>query len=137
MLGSAKPTVQDESLVRSKDPIGLFNQFAVVDTSAHASEAVECAAFRKFGLFLDIDSTGTPTTLQVKVEFLDRWTGKWHQYAQGPFASLFYEDADSASGLRDALVGDCLGRAIRVTLTGVGTTSSAYFTVSVSVELWN
>lgn len=137
MQGNAKPVVQDESIVRSKDPVQLFDGKPIINTTEQISDAVECGAFRHFGLMLDIDSTTTPTTLQVKVQFLDRFSGKWYTYKQGPFAALFWEDGDTASGVQEAFVGDCLGRAMRVTLTGVGTSSSAYFTVSAAVEFWN
>jgi hypothetical protein len=137
MKGDQEPALQEEALYRPKDLIGLFEGLHVKDTLVKVSDEVECAPFRKFGLYIFIDSTGAPTTLQVKVEFLDRWTGKWHHYKQGPFASLFWEDTDTASGISECFTGDVLGRGIRVTLTGVGTTGSAYFTVSVGLDLWN
>lgn len=135
--GSAAAVLMDDALHRSKDAVQLFDSFKVVNTTEQVSGGVVSRAFRNFSLFLDIDSTGSPTTLQIKVEFLDRWTGKWYTYKQGPFASLFYEDEDTASGIQECLEGMCLGRDIRVTLTGVGTSSSAYFTVSISVDFWN
>lgn len=137
MRGNQEATLQDQSLYRNKETIQLLDNFAVVNTTAQPSADVECGPFRKFGLFIFIDSTGAPTTLQVKVEFLDRWTGRWYTFKQGPFAALFWEDGDTASGIAECFVGDVLGRAMRVTLVGVGTTSIAYFTVSVAVEFWN
>lgn len=135
--GNATPTVMDESVVRPRDPIQLFDQKKVVNTTEPISDAVPCGAFRHFTLFMGIDSTLAPTTLQIKVQFLDRWTGKWHTYKQGPFASLYYEDTDTASGIWECLQGMCAGRAMRVTLTGVGTTATAFFTVDISVEFFN
>lgn len=135
--GNEKPVLQEEVLYRPGDPIQIFDNKAVTVTTEILSDPIECAPFRHFGLFLAIDSTSTPTTLQIKVQFLDRWTGKWHTYKQGPFAALYYEDQDTASGIYEILQGMCAGRAMRVTLTGVGTSGSAYFTVSVALELWN
>ena len=126
-----------KEVVRTKDQIQLFDKKAVVNTTEQISESVPCAPFRKFGLYIDCDSTGSPTTIQYKVQFLDRWTGKWFTHKQGLFASLFYEDTDTASGIFECFTGDVLGRAMRVTLTGVGTTGSAYFTTSVSLDFWN
>jgi hypothetical protein len=137
MKGSQAPTVQEESLIRTKDLIQLFDNERVNDTVERISGDVECAPFRKFGLYVFLDSTLAPTTLQVKIQFLDRWSGRWHTYKQGLFASLFWEDTDVASGVSEAFVGDVLGRAVRVTLTGVGTTGTAYFDVSVSMDFWN
>jgi hypothetical protein len=137
MQGSPEPTVIDHSIIRSKDPVQLFDKKAVTNTTEQVSDPVVCEAFRKFAIFLGINSTSTPTTLQVKIQFLDRWTGQWHTYKQGPFASFFWEDADTADGIYEMFSGDVAGRAMRVTLTGIGTSGSAYFTVDVAVEFWN
>lgn len=137
MKGSAAPTVFDESIIRPKDPVQILDTKVLNNTTEQFSESVECQAFRKFGLFLKMKSTSTPTTIQVKVQFLDRWTGEWHTYKQGLFAALFWEDQDLASGVDEMFTGDVAGRAMRITLTSVGTTSAAYFTVSASVEFWN
>lgn len=137
MKGSQEPVVQECSVIRTKDLIELFDMFKVVNTTEQISDDVECAPFRKFGLYVFIDSTGAPTTLQVKVQFLDRWSGRWHWYKQGPFASMFWEDSDTASGIKEAFVGDVLGRAVRVVLLGAGTSAQAYFTVSVTMDFWN
>lgn len=137
MKGKATPEVQEESIIRSHDPIQLFDRHRVNDTTERISEGVECGAFRKFGIFVFIDSTGAPTTIQVKVQFLNRWDGRWYTYKQGPFAALFWEDGDTASGISECFVGECLGRAIRVTLTGVGSDSTKYFDTSVTLELFN
>jgi len=137
MKGSQEPTVQEESTIRTKDVIQLFDKHVVNSTTVRISEDVECAPFRKFGLYVAIDSTGAPTTLQVKVEFLNRWDGQWYHYKQGPFAALFWEDGDTAEGIYEAFVGDVLGRALRVTLTAVGPDSSKYFTTTISVDFWN
>jgi len=137
MKGNFTPTVQEQSLIRTKDVIQLFDKERVNDTVERISDEIQCAPFRKFGLYVGIDSTGAPTTLQVKVQFLDRWSGQWHTYKQGLFAALFWEDTDTASGIYEAFVGDVLGRAVRVTLTAVGPSSTKYFTTSISVDFWN
>lgn len=137
MKGSQAPTVQEESLIRTKDLIQLFDKERVNDTVERISDEVQCAPFRKFGLYVGIDSTSDPTTLQIKVQFLDRWSGQWYTYKQGPFAALFWEDTDVASLTNEAFVGDVLGRAMRVTLVSVGGESTKYFDVSVAVDFWN
>ena len=137
MKGNQTPTLQDEALYRPKTMIQLFDGLIVNDTVVRISDGIECGAFRKFGLYLKLLSTSTPTTLQIKVEFLDRWSGQWCQYKQGPFASLFYEDSDLTSVIGECFTGDVLGRALRVTMVSVGGTSTKYFTVSVGVDFWN
>jgi len=137
MKGDATPDIQEKSLIRTHDVIQLFDKERVNSTTERISDAVQCAPFRKFGLYVSMDSTGAPTTLQVKVQFLDRWSGQWHNYKQGVFAALFWEDTDVASLTNEAFVGDVLGRAMRVTLTAVGPSSTKYFDTSIAVDFWN
>jgi len=139
MKGDMRPTLQEEVIFRPKDQLQLFDTELVASTTPLTSDSVECAPFRKFGLFVDVDFEGTADTitLQIEVEFLDRWTGKWHSYKQGLFAALFYEDTDTASGINECFTGDVLGRAMRVKLTGVGVSAANYFTVTMSVDFWN
>lgn len=137
MKGSAEAVRENESLVRSKTIIQLFDEVFVKDTVEKVSDGVNCQAFREFLLYLDLDSTSTPTNIRIKVQYLDRWTGKWHTYKQGLFASLYYEDTDLASGIQECFSGEVMGRDIRVTLTSVGTSGSAYFTASVAIEFRN
>lgn len=137
--GDQRPTLQEEVIYRPKDQLGLFDKERIDNTTPRSSDAVACAPFRKFGLYVYVKFDGTADTinLKVEVEFLDRWTGQWYTYKQGPFAALFWEDTDPASGIWESFVGDVLGRAMRVKLTGVGVSTSNYFTVSIGVDLWN
>jgi hypothetical protein len=106
MKGSVVPKLQEEVLYRPEDPLQLFENKVINSTTAQVSDAVECAPFRHFGLYIYIDSTSTPTDLHIEVEFLDRWTGQWYTHKQGPFASLYYEDADTASGIYECFTGE-------------------------------
>ena len=137
MKGDFRPALQEEVIYRPQDQLQLFTGERVDNTVPRISDGIVCAPFRKFGIYVYIDSTSTPDLLHVEVEFLDRWTGQWYTHKQGLFASLSWEDTDTASGIYECFVGDVLGRAMRVKLTGVGTTSSAYFTVSIGIDFWN
>lgn len=144
LKGEQAPTIQEEVLYRTKTQLALFDTEVVNDTVARISQGVACAPFRKFGLYVNIDSTSSPDLLHIEVEFLDRWSERWYSYKQGLFAALFYEDTDTASGIWEAFVGDVLGRALRVKLTGENVAASGnvlgaakYFTVSIAVDLWN
>lgn len=135
--GSAQPVEVSPGLVRSEDVIQLFDQKVVNNTTEQISDGLPCREYREFLLYLGIDSTLAPTTLQIKLQFLDPWTGKWHTYKQGLFASLFYEDTATASGIHECFSGECVGREMRITLTGVGTTVTAFFTVDAALEFRN
>jgi len=135
--GDQRPTLQEEIIYRPRDQLQLFHNELVNDTVVRVSNAVECAPFRRFGLYVYIDSTLAPTTLHVEVEFLDRWTGQWYTYKQWPFAALFWEDLDTALGIYECFYGEVVGRAARVKLTGLGTDGNNYFTVSIGMDFWN
>ena len=113
----------------------------VNNTTPRLSDGIECAPFRHFGIYVFIDSFGGSaqllTKLHIEVQFLDRWTGQWYTYKQGPFAALYWEYSDTASGIYECFTADVLGRAMRVKLTGTLTEATAYFTVSIGVDFWN
>jgi len=137
MKGDFRPTLQEDVIYRPQDQLQLFDKLRVNDAVPRVSDDIVCAPFRKFGLYVYIDSTLAPTTLQIKVQFLDPWSGAWYDHKQGVFAALFYEDGDTASGIYEVFTGDVVGRAMRVVLVGVGSTGVAYFTTSIAVDFWN
>ena len=135
ILDDVKPIKIGERIIRSKEQVRLFKDVVVNSTTdMYESEPLNVEAFREFLLYLNIDSTLAPTTLRVLVQWANKVTGKWHTFKQGLFASLFWEDADTASGVNECFKGQCDGRIFRVKLLGVGVTATAYFTVSASVE---
>ncbi len=137
--GDHRPCLQEEVIYRPHDMLQLFDKELIHNTTPRISNAVPCAPFRKFGLFCAIEFDGTADTinLHVEVEFLDRWTGQWYTWKQGPFAALFWEDTDPADGIWECFVGDVLGRAMRVKLTGIGVSTANHFHVSISTDFWN
>lgn len=126
-----------DQVIRSKGIFNLFKGFHLITTTEQFSQTIECGDYRRFLLHVFLDSTGAPTTIRVKVEFLNETTGKWHTYKQGLFAALFWEDTDVASGVGECFEGPVGGRAMRITLTGVGTSAAAYFTVDAAAEFVN
>ncbi len=136
--GDQRPERQDDAIIRSKDTLLLWDGEVIAAAPATKyTDGVECAPFGHFALLLAVDSTGSPTTIRFEVQFLNRWDQKWYTWKQGMFASLYYEYVDTASGIQEAFSGDCVGRDIRIKATVAGGSSSAYFTVSISLELWD
>lgn len=136
--------VSGSAVYRPMEPIELFQDKVINSTTPQLSDPIDCHAYRHFGLLIYVDSTSTPDLIRFEVEFLDRWTGKWYSFKQGLFASLYYEDTDTANGIYECFQGMCLGRAIRIKITGENVAasgnelgSSKYFTVSVAIELFN
>jgi len=138
--GDQVPVRQEEVIYRPKETLQLFQDEVVNDTVVRLSDGIECAPFRKFGLYVYIDSTYAQVgtyNIHIEVEFLDRWTGQWYTYKQGLFAALFYEEVDTANGIYECFSGDVLGRAMRVKLTGIGVDADTYFTASIGADFWN
>ena len=135
---SHRARIFDETTARSEDQLRLIGQL-VLDavTTSHNSDSVICGAFRKFALHVRVLSAGAPTTVQFIVQFLNEVDGLWSTYKQGLFASLFYEDTDTATEVQECFVGDVLGRQMRVRVVGVGTDAANTFTVSAVLDLWH
>ena len=144
MKGEQRPTLQEEVIYRPEDQLSLFDKLVVDSIVPCISNDVACAPFRKFGLYVYLDSTSTPDVIHIEVEFLDPWTGQWYTHKQGVFAALYWEDTDTASGIYECFVGDVVGRSMRVRITGIDVAASGnvfsatkYFTTSIAVDFWN
>ena len=138
MSQGAGPEAQDHSIVRTEEVVQLLDQVAVNASDPEPSRSVQSGPFRHFALFLRIKSAGTGAHIfQVIPQFLEPRSGVWHDYLEGLFASLFFEDTVHATERTYVFRGDCLGREFRVRLAGTSTTGSLYFTVSAAVELYN
>lgn len=128
----------DSTTVRSEDQLRLINQLVLnAVVTSYDSDGILCGAFRKFALHVRVLSSGAPTTVQFIVQFLNESDGLWSTYKQGVFASLFYEDADTATEVQECFVGDVLGRQMRVRVVGTGTDAANTFTVSAVLDLWH
>lgn len=132
------PETIEGGMVRNAEP-GLLIDGVVLNAAvtSYTSDSVYVKSFRRFALFVRVKSANTPTTVQFVVEFLERDKGVWHKYAQGPFASLYYEDGDTATEINEMFSGPCAGREMRVRVVGVGTSASNTFTVSATLDLSN
>ena len=102
------------------------------------SKAWDSYSFRHFTLYLKIQSVGEGTH---EICFFPQWgittLGGWHDYAQGLFAALCYEDVDTAGGLLQAFSGDCDGRFFRLRVIPTNVDTTYYFIVSAWVEFWS
>lgn len=106
-------------------------------TTSENSAAQDTDEYRKFLLFLDVDSANTPTTVQFIVQFSDDGGTTWYDYKQGLFTSLYYEDQDTASGITECFSGECAGRDFRLRVVATGTDATNTFTVTAKVEFYS
>lgn len=124
-------------LIRDLRPQLALDQVVLnnVNTSL-ASGPINVARGREFALFLRLASSGTPTTLQVIVEFREWWSKRWHKLDEGVFASLFFEDTELATEIDRLYTGRVVAEEMRVRIVGSGTTAANTFTVSAAIGLW-
>ena len=78
-----------------------------------------------------------PATLHFQVQFLDRWSGQWHNFKQGLFAALFYEDADTDPAIYECFEGPVLGRALRLKVTANDASDAHFWEFEATVDFWN
>ena len=105
--------------------------------TAYNSAKVDCDQWKHFLLYLDVDSTGTGDhIIQFIPQFSDDGGTTWWTYKQGLFASLFYEDQDTASGILECLSGDVVGKDFRLRVVATTTSATLKFTVSAKVEFY-
>ena len=104
--------------------------------TSFSSPAQAVDEFSRFSLYLDIDSASTPTDIRFIVEFSPDDGTTWHEYRQGPFTSLYFEDQDTASGLKTCFSGECAGRDFRLRVVATGTDATKKFTVTAKAEFF-
>jgi len=104
--------------------------------TTYISRLVGTKGFSRFALFVYLDSTAAPTDIRIQPVFTSGRQDPYFEYRQGPFAALFYEDADTAAGLADVLTGDVAGDFLGVRIVATGTTSSARFRATVRLQLF-
>ena len=116
----------------------LVNAQVFDDTqTSYNSANVDCDDHKHFLLHLDVDSTGTGDhIIQFVPQFSDDGGTTWYSYKQGLFASLFYEDVDTASGIKECFSGDVAGRDMRLRVVATDTSATLKFTVTVKVEFY-
>lgn len=137
MKGEAFPVLMDETIIRSRDIIQLFEKLKIEDTVARNSASVVCQAFKRFLIYIKLVGATVTPTIRYEIQFLDDKSGEWNTYAQGLFASLYYHDPTNVVNINECFEGECMGREFRVRITGTATTAVHYFTTSVSVEFRN
>ena len=122
-----------------RSPIkNLFNaQILDDDPASTNSSTLDTDNEANFTLYLNITSTLSPTNVQFIVQFSNDGGTTWLDYKKDEFVSLFYEDVDTASGLKECVSGQCVGSDFRLRIVGTGTDATNFFTVTADVEFWS
>lgn len=106
------------------------------DPTSYTSAGIEVKGDRFFSLAYDIDSTGSPTSVQLQIQ-LSFDDSTWYDLVDAPFGTLIFDDTQTASGLNEVLNGE-LGsfNYVRIVATGTGTDASNYFDVTATLSLY-
>lgn len=109
----------------------VFNN---VTTNAN-STAHDVSDENALWVLIDIDSTLTPTDIRVLPQFSNDAGTTWWDFEEGFWASLFWEDGDTAGGINKAYLLPCGGQdLVRFRVVAQGTTAANLFTVSIIVR---
>jgi hypothetical protein len=106
------------------------------DPTTYNSDNQDVSQWRNFLLFLDVASSGTPTTIRFILQFSDDGGTTYYDYLLDHFVWLGYEDQDTASGITHCYDGVCHGRDMRLRAVATGTDGSNTFTVTAKIEFY-
>jgi len=104
------------------------------DPTSYTSDAMAVDGYSQGLLFLDIDSTGSPTLVQIEMQFSDDNGTTWYKLANGFMGSLVYEDTETASGLNECVEIPLTGSLMRLVATATGTDGSNSFDITAKVQ---
>jgi hypothetical protein len=82
-------------------------------------------------VLIAIDSTLAPTNLRVLAQYTDDGGTTYWDFEEGLWASLYWEDTDTTSGVHKAFNLPLYYPDWRIRIVGTGTDATNYFTVTV------
>ncbi len=107
-----------------------------VITDLYTSSSIHTEEYRRFVLYLDIDSTGQPTDILFDVEFSDD-NLNWYKLTDWWYGDLRYTAAQTANGIKESMGYYIQGRYVRLVATVAGGSIGNDFTVTAKMEFYN
>lgn len=104
--------------------------------TAYTSDSVSTWGYRYFVLYLDIDSTESPTDIVIEVQFSPDNTN-WYKFMNDFFGDMRWTDTETADGVAECVCYNNVGRYMRLVATVTGGDGSNFFAVTARVELYN
>ena len=96
------------------------------------SAGMDVSDYGAVWVLCDVDSTLAPTHLRVIAQYSHDAGTTWWDYEEGLWASLGWEDTDTAAGINKAYMLACGGiDLIRIRIVGTGTDAGNFFDVTV------
>ena len=98
------------------------------DPTSYNSAGLDVSEHNACWILIDIDSTLAPTHLRVLAQFSHDAGTTWWDFEEGLWASLGWEDTDTASGINKAFMLPCGGiDLMRIRIIGTGTDATNFF----------
>lgn len=120
----------------TRDSIILFNSEAVSAAPATIYSAPVRPLFNPFVLYVYILSTGTGTHyVTLTWQYWDERSARWYDLNEGIWATLTFEDVDTAAGLARCYHGDFSGKSCRLKAVCTNGSASLYFTISANLDV--
>ena len=105
------------------------------DPTFSYSAALDVSAQAALWVLVSIDSTLAPTNLRILVQCSEDGGTTWWDFEEGLWASLCWEDVDTAAGIKKAYLLPCGGLdTVRIGAIATGTDANNYFTVTVKAR---
>ena len=86
-------------------------------------------------VYIHIQSANAPTDVRIQAQFQDGLGNNWWDFEEGLWASLYWEDTDTAAGIRKVFLLPCGGVwNVRFRVVATGTNAVNTFTVTIRVR---
>lgn len=107
----------------------------VVGTQTVNGAALDISGNSAVWVHIRIDSTGAPTDIRVLPQFSLNGADPWWDFEEGLWASLYWEDTDTANGINKAFLLPCGGQDfLRFRVIGTGIAAGATWEIEINVR---
>jgi hypothetical protein len=129
----ANPVPDDVQVISEVAWTTLINAIRLDDDpTSYNSAAMDVDGWSAVWILIDIDSTLAPTDIRILAQFSHDGGTTWWDFVEGLWASLYWEDTDTASGLLSAFLLPLGGiDTFRIRAVGTGTNAGNFFDVTV------
>jgi len=136
IVNSGVPIISDVEMILGSSWETLIDNVRIDDDPTfYNSAAFDVSIWSAVWVLIDIDSTLAPTNLRVVAQFSNDNGVTWWDFEEGLWASLYWEDVDTASGINKAFLLPCGGQDnMRIRVVGTGTDATNYFDVTVKMR---
>lgn len=103
--------------------------------SEFTSDALDARAWTRALHYIDVSSSGTPTDVQIILQFSPDDGSTWFDYKKNYWGDFRYEDTATSSGLQECIDSMLAGTKFRYKVVATDTTATDTFTVDIQTEL--